>query len=202
MNDVQSQDEFEFVHRAICKDLALERVSLEQYAAAPVSPVIAELQETLKKIISLVDVDGALIPDSIFRAGLEAMEVIDAKRFVLDNLLEGLKRGDQPGALIERYRELGLLNRLPPKATLSEIPSDADVTAEVLKGKGMLKRWGLVVAQIVVNAVRTIPKFVEIEPTISLVGPIPVVSFALKGKGMSIHSLFEALKGPGSFYRK
>jgi hypothetical protein len=202
MNDVQSQDEFEFVHLAACKDLALERASLEQYAAAPVSPVIAELQDTLKKIISLVDVEAALIPDLILRAGLEAMEVIDAKRFVLDNLLEGLKRGDKPGPLIERYRQLGLLNTVPPNAPAPAIPSDANVSADVLKGRGMLKRWGLVVAQIVVNAVRTIPKFVEIEPTISLVGPIPVVSFALKGKGMSIHSLFEALKGPGRFYGK
>jgi len=42
---------------------------------------------------------------------------------------------------------------------------------------------------------------VEIEPTISFIGPVPVLGFVLKGKGMSIHELFETLKAPGRFWR-
>jgi hypothetical protein len=166
-----------------------------------VSPVIPELLETLTAILAHVSPDGPLNADAVFRNGLEAMELIDAKRFVIDNLLEGLKRGEDPATLVDRFRKLGLLSNPSATGIQPTIPSDADVPSEFIESKSMLKRWGLAVAQIVVNAIRTIPKFVEIEPSISFVLGVPALSFALKGKGMSIHELFEALRAPGRFYR-
>jgi hypothetical protein len=38
------------------------------------------------------------------------MELIDAKRFVIDNLLEGLKRGEDPATLVDRLRKMGPLS--------------------------------------------------------------------------------------------
>ena len=174
MSELQSQEAFELLHRTTCKDVQLELADLQRAPIGPISPVIPEVVAALNSILSILSPEAALTPDAMFRAGLEAMDIVDAKRFVLDNLLEGLKRGEEPNVLIERFQGLGLLGGKSPPAKRAQIDSDADVTADVLKCRGILKRTGLATMQIVANAVRSIPKFVEIEPTISFVGPVPV----------------------------
>ncbi len=42
-----------------------------------------------------------------------------------------------------------------------------------------------------INALKSIPKWVEIKPTITFVGPIPALGFVLEGKGMSIQDLLD-----------
>jgi hypothetical protein len=49
--------------------------------------------------------------------------------------------------------------------------------------------------QISVDAFKSISKWIEIEPQVALIGPVPMLSFTLKGKGMSIHDLFETFRG-------
>lgn len=204
MSEVQPQEQFEVLHRSTCKDLQLERAALETYAAAePASPLVQELTDTVTKILALVSPEGALNAEAIFKNAIEAMGLVEAKHFVLSNLLEGLKRGEDEKILLSRFKMLGLRGATPPQTPAQQetVHSDADIPTEVTKGLGLLKRCGLALAQITVNALRTIPKFVEIEPSISLVGPLPVLALNLKGKGMSIHELFEALRAPGRFYR-
>jgi hypothetical protein len=201
MNEVQSQQEFEILHRTTVKDIQLDLAEFQRKSASPPSPVVPDLLATLNHILSILSPEAALTPDAMFRAGLDAMELVDAKRFVFDNLLEGLKRGEKPSVLVDRYRGLGLLGDQKSGAKRAPLDSDADLTGDVVQGRGLLKRCGLAAAQVVANAIRSVPKFVEIEPSISFVGPVPVLGFTLKGKGMSIHELFEALKAPGRFSR-
>jgi hypothetical protein len=202
MSEVQTQEQFDANHRSTVKDLRLEKAELDLYAAKnPTSSVFDELTDTLDKILSLVSPEGPLNAETIFRNAIEAMDIVEAKNFMLANLLEGLKRGEKEEQLISRFRTLGLLKKSAQPNVPKVGEHDADVPAEVNKGGSLLKRCGLALAQIAVNALKTIPKWVEIEPSITFVGGVlPSVSLALKGKGMTAHELFEALRAPGRFY--
>lgn len=203
MSDVQPQEQFELFHRTTCKDIELETLRLQQESAKePVSPIVPELVSMLREITSKLSPEGMVAPEAMLRAGLDAMDIVEAKRFVLNNLLEALKRGDKVTAVFKRFQDLGLLSHATPGAKPASISSDADVIRDLQKGRGLLKRIGLATAQIATNAFRSIPKYVEIEPSISIVGFVPVLTFALKGKGVTVHDLYETLKGPGRFYRE
>jgi hypothetical protein len=67
------------------------------------------------------------------------------------------------------------------------------VTRALLARKSIWERVATAVAQVAVNALKTVPKWVEIEPHFGFVGPVPMLSFGLRGKGMTIHEFLEAL---------
>lgn len=203
MSEVQPQEQFELFHRTTCKDLELETLRLQHESATqPATPIVPELIAMLREITSKLSPEGVIAPEAMFRAGLDAMDLVEAKRFVLDNLLEALKRGDKVAAVFKRFQDLGLLAHPAPGVKPSSASSDEDAIKDLQKSKGLLKRTGLAAAQIATNAFRSIPKYVEIEPSISIVGVVPVLTFALKGKGVTVHELYETLKGPGRFYRE
>ena len=194
MSDVQSQEEFESNHREIYKDILDDHSHIQLDKAA--SPVLQELSNTIQQLVSNLDPARSIEPTEVFRAGLESMDAVDRGRFILDNYLEGLKRGESPSSLWERYKTLRLVQGS------IEAPTQAEAaTYDSLYGKSQLKRWGCAAAQIAMNAFKSIPAFVEIKPTFSLIGPVSVLSFELSGKGKSIKELFEMLRKPGRFHR-
>ena len=112
---------------------------------------------------------------------------------LIDNLLESLKQGTRLSDAVERFRTLGLL---PPSFSPSGTAPDVfegGLGAELVEREGLVRRVATALVRVAVNAFKAIPKWVEIEPTITLIGPIPAIGFTLKGKGMSIQDLFETL---------
>lgn len=194
MNEVQTLEQFEQIHQSIYRSMQQDHAHLQADKAA--SPVLEELSSTLQAMVDNVDPAKGLAPAEMFRAGLDAMDLADRAKFVIDNYLEGLKRGESPSVLWTRYKKLGLV-RAPVEAP--EAPESA--AYDCLYGKSQLKRWACAAAQIAVNAFKSIPEFVEIKATLSLVGPVPVLSFQLETTGMSIQDLFEILRAPGRFHR-
>jgi hypothetical protein len=132
---------------------------------------------------------------------IKGLDELDAKRFLLHNVLEALKQGHSEKQIADNYARLGLLRPVPAQASGREPAANLGTGAEALGSLQSLKRAGLALCQISVNAIKSIPKFVEIEPGIMLVGFVPVPTFALKGKGVTIHELFELLRKPGCFYK-
>lgn len=194
MNDVQSREEFESNHREVYRDILADYSNIQLDKAA--SPVLQELSNTIQHLVSNLDPAKSLEPAEVFRAGLDSMDAVDRGRFIVDNYLEGLKRGESPSSLWERYKTLRLV-----QASI-EAPAQAQAaTYDSLYAKSQLKRWGCAAAQIALNAFKSIPAFVEIKPSFSLIGPVPVLSFELSGKGKSIKELFEMLRKPGRFHR-
>jgi len=201
MTEIQQQEEFEHFHRSALKNLEIDKGLLVQKQPTGSMRILdAELLETLERICADLRFDDQLKPDSVFRSALGAMDAIDAKRFLLDNILESLKAGKHLPGILQNYQKLGLL-RPPPQGTVREGEEELDKPAkEILERKGLMKQFALAVAQIAVNAFKSIPKMVEIEPMITFIGPVPALSFALKGKGITIHQLFETLRASGRFY--
>ena len=103
MRDVQSQEEFESNHREIYDDLLEDYSHIQMDKAS--SPVLRDLSGTIEQLIRTLDPAKGLEPAEVFRAGLDSMDAIDRRRFIVDNYLEGLKRGEDPSSLWERDRK-------------------------------------------------------------------------------------------------
>lgn len=206
MSDIQSKKEFEHFHRSGVKNLELEKATLERKRTSGEMHLIdQELLTTLQKIIWELNPETRLRPDVVFPAALRGIDAIDAKRFLLNNLLEALKSGKDLKSILENYKRLGLMQNIPaPAAPVPAPAAPADASAsllgkEIQERQGILKRFGLALAQVAVNAFKSIPKWIEIEPQLTLIGGlIPILSFSLKGKGMSIDDLFETLRAQGA----
>jgi hypothetical protein len=128
----------------------------------------------------------------VFQQALKSLNEVEGKRFVIANVLESLKNGQSINMILPRYAGMGLVPQFPPPTLIDETNPFA-TTQALLERKSLWERVTTSVAQIAVNAVKTVPKLVEIKPHFGLVGPVPTRGFTLKGKVVSVYELFEAL---------
>ncbi len=193
MPDIQSQEEFEHLHRDGVKNLELEKGRLAfAQSTHNMQTLDRGLSETLNSIFASLSGEGTSSPEAVFRKALKSLNEVEAKRFVLDNLLESVKRGEKIREVLVRYGTLGLL----PVADSDHQVLDSEplkTTRALLERKSIWERVATTVMQIGINGLKTLPKFVEIEPHVH-VFPIPGLSFSLKAKGMSVYELFESLR--------
>jgi len=193
MTEPQSIEDFEHLHNDSVERFENERLRLETMPTPlGLGPLDFELKETLKKILENIPKEGRVDPEDVFRAAVSSLPILDAKRYLVDNLLESLKRGEVLSETMKRYKDLGLI---------SEGPSPADSNAPIMNlGTELQNRkglWGRITTTIMgdgVNALKAIPKWVEIEPQVTFIGLVPVLSFSLKGKGIAIQDLFDVFR--------
>lgn len=135
-----------------------------------------------------------------YKHALRSLERVQACRFLIENLLEAIKRDESLNNTVKNYQNLGLFPEspglLPEEKRNSPWPWRAGGGAFLKKIMKGLKKLALILIELVVNAVKAIPRFVEIEirPHIGVVGPFPTLTFdfGLQAKG-TIRELFEAL---------
>jgi hypothetical protein len=207
MREVQSTEEFEHHHEDGVKDLVIEAKSMSELVPDPALVEFdQDLRILLESIVKDLQAGDAPEPKAVFRTAVAGMEAVDRKRFVLENLLESLKHGTPPAVAVQNLRNVGLIGGAPntPPAPAARAAAAARIASPAL-GSGIAQRLGklkscfLALAQLGTNALFTIPKFVEIEPQITIL-PIPSLGFTVKGKGMSLYELFNLLRAPGKFF--
>ena len=194
-DETQSLEDFQHLHRDGLKNLEIERGRL---AEARQRFDLGELDEDLlRKMTDARETLSAKLergPETVFQFAVQLLGDVDAKRFIIENALESLKNGKKPSEILTTFSSLGLITKAPsPKPTFDPLAT----TRALLERKSIVGRVMTALAQIGVNALKTVPKWVEIEPHFT-VFPVPSLGFALKGKGMSVHELFEALRGTES----
>ena len=144
-------------------------------------------------------------PQILFERSLRSLDRLERFRFVIDNLLETVKRDDSLNNILQTYYDVGLITRrandptLPTEKRVNPWPwnrSAGDFLRKIMRG---LKKLALTLFEILVNALKAIPRLAEIEirPNVGISGPFPTIQFDfdLKAKGITIHELFEALAG-------
>jgi hypothetical protein len=138
----------------------------------------------------------------VLRRTLTALNRIERVRFLLENLLEAVKRDQSLQNCLLLYKDLGLIEVQVPKAT--EDTRASPWRSSVGAGKVLRALWGRLrqvattVMEIAINAIKVIPKLVALKPkpSIGLSGPFPTFSlqFELEAESMTIHELFNDLK--------
>jgi hypothetical protein len=178
---------------------------LEAENDAPSPHVHTELTKQFKSMV------GSLIKDLsmekpeaevVFKRALAAMNRIERQRFLLENLLEAVKRDESLQNSLGNYGRLGLLDFGFPNTTEEKRQSPWASN----HGAGRLLRtlWdrlrqvAITVMEIAINAIKAVPKLVAIKPkpSIGLSGPFPTFSlqFELEAESITIHELFNDLK--------
>jgi hypothetical protein len=160
-------------------------------------------QNALNRIITDLEADATADPAVILRKALASLAKVDDMRFVLQNLLEALKRaGIEETGIVKKtldfYQHLGLTDLPVSLETSSNPPSDPHnpwgwgaVLRDLLK---WLNKVALTLMEIVINAIKAIPMFIGIKPSI-VVGPLPSLSFELVAESVSVAELFKVLRG-------
>jgi hypothetical protein len=165
-------------------------------------------QKILKGIVESLKKEEKTEPASIFQKGLTALSDLEKERYLLENLLEAVKRGESLRNVLERYNTLKLTNyeisnvaRESPTSTKS-LPSSSGGAGSLLRQLlGRLKKVAIKIMQLLTNALRVIPKFMSIKPSIGFSGPFPTLSFQLdlQTESLNLYELFQDLtRGLGS----
>jgi len=194
----QSRETFLFHFRNILNILKLTRNEPVEFTN-PSNPdaveqaVQEDVQKLLDEIIKDLDED-APDPDTVLHKALSNLSKVEAKAFILQNLLEQIKSGKPIVATVENYRKLGLLDLPNISSTTTNEPTSG--TGGFLRRiGGYLKKVGLTLMQLIVNCMQTIPRFVTVKPSIGLVGGfVPMISFELGIDPVSLADLFETLR--------
>jgi hypothetical protein len=175
-------------------------------------PVRSALQDDQQKALDeiLKDLhDLKPDPNVILNKALANLSKVDERSFVLTNLLEAIKRGEVAEVVLRKYKELGLTNidvdavkinmggtgqnlNIGKNAVPPSSPRDLGGFIQRLGQK--LNKFALALMEIVVNAMKTIPMFVGVKPSIGMVGPVPSLSFELEGESMKLSELFDAMQ--------
>jgi hypothetical protein len=166
------------------------RILLEQYKA-----MIGEVIESLT--IEKPD------PELVLQRGLKALYRIEQFRFLLGNLLEAVKRDESLKNSLIHYKSLGLTDFTPPQSFTQEEEKKSPWPSNAGAGRFLRKLWeqlrkaALTIMEIVLNAIKLVPKLVSIkpQPSIGLSGPFPTFSleFDLEAEAITIHEFFHDL---------
>jgi hypothetical protein len=189
---------------------ALERTQLEnqvEKAALSVSEspsnrvLLEKFDEMVRGVLESVKREVAEA-EAILKGGLHALEKVEEFRFLLDNVIEAVKRNDSLHNTLKRYEELGLI----PQACLADVPDEKPESPwrwNRNAGPFLRKLWhrvrkvALIVMEIVVNAIKVIPKFasLKLKPSIGVAGAFPTfhLQFELDAESVTIHELFHDL---------
>lgn len=141
-------------------------------------------------------------PEVVLKRAFAAMNRIERHRFLLENLLEAVKRDESLQNSLGNYARLGLLDFEFPNTT--EEKRQSPWRSNSGAGKLLrtlwdrLRRVAMTVMEIAINAIKVIAKLVAIKPkpSIGLSGPFPTftLQFELEAESITIHELFNDLK--------
>src|SRR5215831_14949377 len=95
---------FQHLHGAGVKNLELEKAQLDrERSEVNLRNLDDALQTTLTDAITSLRDKAVFGPEAVFRQSMQALNEVEAKRFVILNALEGLKRGENFGDIFKRY---------------------------------------------------------------------------------------------------
>lgn len=206
MEEQKSMPSFEANIREVKKDVQLDvfdaKEALSGLSNEPIKEILAE--DILKMMSDLKDdIVKATTPEEIFQKALKGMDNLDKKNFLLDNLLEGLKRGDTPAKLLHRYDKLGLLDLGERQKQVEAMSTDEnDLSSNGLgrfiqKLKMIIRRSGLTMTALISPALKGIPKLLKLEHKVTFGkhGLIPEISFGVGSDiGTTLQDLIEIVK--------
>lgn len=192
----KAHDESGYLVRQSVRNIELMVLrNAKEVTQSPVQEIENDVQTLFESIFTqLKEVEDAR-PEKLLSTALSAIDSLDEKRFLLTNLLESLKKGESYHATLKRFNNLGVTN-IPVQE-----PEEAGKEKTRGHGSGIIaavrkiKQFTQAVYQVVLNAIRSLPRFMELKPRIGISGVVPTVSFELDAAGVTVQELYELMTG-------
>lgn len=130
-------------------------------------------------------------PEQGFEGALAMLGDAAKRDFMLRNVLEAMKRGEEPHSTLSRYQQLGLMTtrEVPPPLTpaeLQEVASFQSSTARAAQYAGrLLNRMVATLTGVCVEAAKEIPKLANLKMSVTFVAGVPCPSFAFEAGAAS-----------------
>jgi hypothetical protein len=165
----------------------------ERIEDSPIKEVDVDVHALLEVIVDELKAIRETNPEKQLAVTLRALDKLDKKQFILSNLLEQLKKGEDYYKILDRFNKLGLTDIELPKLK-DRKPKLRDRGKALLRSMTSLKGIKKKLWQLVINFADSIPHFMELKPRLSLTaGLIPAISFDIAGKGLSVHEALHRL---------
>jgi hypothetical protein len=165
-----------------------------------------DLDYLLDEIIQDVSPTGTPDPRAIMNKALAGLSKVEAKSFVLQNLLEAIKKGIGSESInvttiLQGYNRLGLTTidlGFPVETKILQYEADgANIEGFGKFIRGLLKKVfkiALTLIEIIKNAVKKVFGSVGIKPIIGVTGVFPSLSFQLEVENLTSAEFFEVLR--------
>lgn len=146
------------------------------------------------------DLENTEEPKSVAKAALRGLHRLNALGFVLQNLMEAVKRDESFSDTVGRYSKLGILKSVQPLAPDTKTNpwlSSATVWGILKSVTSQFRKVALRLIELLLNALRTVPMFVKLKPSpsIGLSGFLPSIAFEfeLEIEGVALNELIDVL---------
>jgi hypothetical protein len=205
-------DDFLHQHRDALKSIQLNayenKAELERAPNDPLHTAQRMLVHEYEKMVTKIAEDlkrASPEPEMVLEHSTRGLHRVDRCRHLLENLLEAVKRGESLNNTLDEFGRLDLAEKASASSPLGIEKATSPFLWNLGAGRFLrrmlrrLKKLALTLIELVVNAVRAIPRFVSIHPKPSLgfAGAFPTLSFEfdLEAEPITIHELFHALEG-------
>jgi hypothetical protein len=155
-----------------------------------------EIYDSLVEVVKELAADEPLTPQAVLRIGLSGMSRAEEKQFLVQNLLESVKRGNKLTDTINKYRELGL----------TDVDTEADSpaynpSAERAKNGAFLNRLGRQIKRFAVRLLKIIVEALRllglekagIKPSLGLAAGMPSFSLEIDIEAVTIQEFLDIL---------
>jgi hypothetical protein len=169
------------------------RKNKERIKDSPVKEVYYDLQDLFEDILEELKAHRDYNPEKQLSVVLSALDKLEKKHFILSNLLEQLKKGEDYYKILNRFNKLGLTDiKIPKKKDRNE--NIEGKGRGILNSIGFLKRIGKTLHHLTINFLTMIPSFIALKPRIGVTGGfMPSISFEIESTGHTAQELFNLL---------
>lgn len=126
---------------------------------------------------------------------------LEKLKFTIQNLLEAIKRGENPAEALSKYKTLGLVET----SCIPKAAKDSSKKNEINNANAGIWIWNIIrgplrklaskLVSLIYNFLKCIPKFIGIKPVIGITGIFPTLSFVFESESLSLSELWELLNG-------
>lgn len=195
MNDkkTENNDNDYFIDQSL-NNLELELIRHKQkIAESSVEEIDVDLLTEFENIfINLKEFSGSR-PEKLVSIALSSVNSLERKHFLLSNLLESLKKGDNYYDTLNRFNNLGITNIKMPEPKKEKKYNIEGKGSGILASMKSLKNFALALYQVIINSIKSIPSFIKLKPRVGVSGMFPSISFEIEGSSVTIQKFYELL---------
>ncbi|MEX1027689.1 MAG: hypothetical protein WD049_06750 [Candidatus Paceibacterota bacterium] len=153
-----------------------------------------DYQSFFNELLNELSPSGEYEPHELMRRGLSAFSKVEAKAFVLTNLMEAVKSGKSLTDTMVQYHKIGLTD-IPPESLQPTADGTQPKNGTFLRGLWKtLKAVAGTIVGIIANACKTGAQMTGVTPIIGVAAGFPTISFEIGPKATDVNQIWQNIR--------